>query len=85
VAVVLPVTEVPFKVNVPITPPDVTVTDPAELLQVVEVVLSIVKVAASGTAFTVTAAGVEIQEMPEVLFTKMLCEPALTPVKVTEA
>ena len=71
-AVVLPVTEVPFKVNVPITPPDVTVTDPAELLQIVEVVLSIVNVAASGTAFTVTAVEAEMQEIPEVLFTKML-------------
>ena len=49
------------------------------------VVLAVAAVGADGCAFTVTAVAVEIQVLSPVLLTKILCEPADTPVKVVEA
>ena len=42
-------------------------------------------VGVSGCALTVIEAGEEIQELSEAFLTSMLCEPATTPEKVTEA
>ena len=49
------------------------------------VVLAVAAAGADGCAFTVTAVAPEMQVLSVVLLTKILCEPAAIPAKVTEA
>ena len=49
------------------------------------VVLAVAATGAPADAFTVIAVAVEIQVLSAVLLTKILCDPAATPAKVTDA
>ena len=49
------------------------------------VVLAVATVGGEGWAFTDTDVGPEIQVLSAVLLTKILCEPAAIPAKLTDA